>query len=94
MNVHASLGTRIMAGDVPAYSSRTRLIRLLKLDGTSDFGVTTKECNCSRIDVSDCTDEHRPCRLADRDLLAQIQQRKDDDNDWMRDDDMSWPRGQ
>jgi hypothetical protein len=46
VNVHATLGVRVMAGDVPADSGRGGLRLLLEGDGTLDIGVTTDDGNC------------------------------------------------
>lgn len=45
MDVHATLGIGIVAGDVPADSSGSRLRLLLEGDGTRDLGVSTDDGN-------------------------------------------------
>jgi hypothetical protein len=45
MNMHATLGTRIIACDVPANGCRGRLGRLLEGDGAGDLGVPAEDSN-------------------------------------------------
>lgn len=43
MNVHTTLGVRIVSGDVPGNSSGSGLGLLLEGDGTRDLGVSTDD---------------------------------------------------
>ena len=46
VNVHATLGVGIVAGDVPRDGGLGTLGGLLESDGTGDLGVSTKGGNC------------------------------------------------
>jgi len=46
VNVHASLGIRIVAADVPGNGGRGVLGGLLKGHLASDFGVSSEDGNC------------------------------------------------
>jgi len=43
MNVHATLGVAVVAGDVPGDCGGARVRGLLKADRTGDFGVTSND---------------------------------------------------
>ena len=45
VNVHATLGRRVVTGNIPGDGGRGRLRLLLESDGTSDLGVTTDDGN-------------------------------------------------
>ena len=45
VDVHATLGIGVVAGDVPRDSGRGGLGSLLKGDGSGDLGVTTDDSN-------------------------------------------------
>lgn len=47
VNVHATLGAGIMAGNVPADGRLGTLRGLLESDGTGDLGVSTEDGNCT-----------------------------------------------
>lgn len=46
MDVEATLGVGIVAGEVPGDGRGRGLGLLLKGDGTGDLGVTSDGCNC------------------------------------------------
>ena len=48
MDMYASLRRRIIAGDIIGDGRGRGFGRLLKGDGTTDGGVTTKDCDCSQ----------------------------------------------
>ena len=45
VDVHATVGIGVVAGDVPAHGGGSTLGRLLKGDGPGDLGVTTDDGN-------------------------------------------------
>lgn len=47
VDVHATLGVRVMAGDVPGDGGGRRLGGLLKDHGALDVGVTTEYRDCA-----------------------------------------------
>ena len=48
VDVHSTLSTGVVAGDVPCDGGGGRLLGLLEGDGTSDLRVASNERNCSR----------------------------------------------
>jgi hypothetical protein len=49
MDVHATLGIRVMAGNVPCDSGRGRLVGLLKGDCAGNLRVASNKCNYSKL---------------------------------------------
>lgn len=47
VDVHAAVGGGVVAGDVIGDGRRGGFGRLLKGDGSADFGVTAEDCDCT-----------------------------------------------